>query len=150
VLAFAMMWGSVQHHEVRLADARVPERLAHQLQMKELDRTTIVRLDGTRATHTAAVEKALNAEKAAEQRKLKLLSEMELEHPLVRFVVAEAEEALPLVLGLAPRTGTTAFNGERMPAQAIRAWAKQLQQASLAKRRANGGWITKVRRDDET
>lgn len=146
VLAFAMMWGSVQHHEVRLADARVPERLAHQIHMKELDRTTIVRLDGSRVKETAALERALNAEKAAEQRKLKLLSQMELEHPLVRFVTAEAEEALPLVLGLAPKTGKTAFNGREMPAQTIRAWAKQLQQASRTKRHGDGGWVTEVRK----
>lgn len=149
VVGFALAWGSVQSLGVYLDDARVPERLAHQERMKELDRTTIVRLDGTRATQTAALEKVLNAEKDAEQRKLKLLSEMQLEHPLVRFVVAEAEEARPLVLGLAPRTGTTAFNGDRMPAQAIRAWAKQLQQASREKRKGAGGWITEVRKDGE-
>lgn len=134
---------------VCLNDARVPDHLAHQERMKELDRTTIVRLDGTRATQTAAVEKALKAEKDAEQRKLKLLSELQLEHPLVGFVVAEAEEVRPLVLGLAPRTGKTSFNGYEMPAPAIRASAKQLQQVSLDKRRANG-WITTVKRDDET
>ncbi|MEO8422224.1 MAG: hypothetical protein ABI457_13625 [Hyphomicrobium sp.] len=146
VLVGMPIWGAVEGYEAYLADQRVPERLAHQERMKELDRTTIVRLDGTRATQTAALEKALTAENDAEQRKFKLLSEMELEHPLVKFVVAEAEEARPLVLGLAPKTGKTAFNAREMPAQAIRAWAKQLQQASLAKRRRDGGWITEVRK----
>jgi len=148
VLGFALAWGSVHGLGVYLDDARVPERLAHQERMKELDRTTIVRLDGSRATQTAALERALKAEEDAERRKVRLLSEMELEHPLVRFVAAEAEEARPLVLGLAPRTGTTAFNGVQMPAQAIRAWAKQLREASRqAKRRDEGGWITHVQKE---
>lgn len=148
VLGFAAiaMWGSVQALSIGLEDARVPERLAHQERMKELDHTTIVQLGGMRPPQTAAVERALKAEQKADQRMLKLLGEMELDHPLVKFVGAEAEEALPLVLGLAPKTGTTSFNGVEMPAQAIRAWAKQLQRASLEKRRVGGGWITEVKK----
>jgi hypothetical protein len=69
---------------------------------------------------------------------------MELEHPLVRFVVAEGENAYAAGLDMAPETGTATLNGLQLEGKAARAAAKLIRHSVKAKRATEGAWTTQV------
>jgi hypothetical protein len=92
----------------------------------------------------ARVERALARADVEEAERLKALTSMELEHPLVRFVVAEGDDAYAAALDMAPETGTATLNGLQLEGKAARAAAKMIRHAVKAKRESEGAWTTQV------
>ena len=90
---------------------------------------------GKAAKLNARVERALARADVEEAERLKVLTSMELEHPLVRFVVAEGENAYAAALDMAPETGTATLNGLQLEGKTARAAAKMIRHAVKAKAR---------------
>jgi hypothetical protein len=94
---------------------------------------------GKAAKLNAPAEHALARADVEEAERVKVLTSMELEHPLVRFVVAEGEG-----LDMAPETGTATLNGLQLEGKAARAAAKLIRHSVKAKRATEGAWTTQV------
>lgn len=119
------------------------------LRLAELNRSVIVGRAGRVAAVDTKVRQALDkADKAAAERMI-VLARMELEHPLVRFVSAEAENIFAAALDMAPENGTTTINGLKLPAKTAWSGAKAVRQASKAKQLANDGWTAVVQRAND-
>lgn len=116
---------------------------AHQYRMAMKDRTTIVTFQSRDAklghTELAKMEHEVDGARA---RTRALISD-NIEQPLVRFVVAEAESVRPALLDMAPKWGTITINGAAMNGETARAGAKLLRKAAKSKR-DNGGWVTQT------
>ena len=78
-----------------------------------------------------------------ERRRVRMLISDNIEQPLLRFIVADAEAARPALLAMAPESGMIAINGERMTAEEARAGAKLMRKSAKAKR-DNGAWRTEI------
>jgi hypothetical protein len=57
---------------------------------------------------------------AAERARTRILISDNIEMPLLKFVVAEAEGAMPALLGMAPERGTITINGTQVSEDAAK------------------------------
>lgn len=146
VVAAFLMVGSVWGLKVGLTYElqRRQQAIEHQERIAELDHTTIIRRDGVVARETAQLKEILHEEKKVEAQKVALLSDLELEQPLIGFVAREGRRAAPIVLGLAPSTGRLSFGGMEMGAKEARGLAKLLRQVERDEDVKGGEWQTKV------
>ena len=152
----SIAWTCVRFHEANAThDAQLhaanlkhdldlrTEDHAHQLALAELNQRSITDQDGRRVALTSAAKKALAREDAENFKQARLLSQMELEYPLVRFVSAQALDGVAAAMEVVPASGRVWVNGAEMNAAIARAGAKQLRKSAQA-RRDGGGWITEI------
>ena len=78
----------------------------------------------------------------AERQRVRMLVSDNIDQPLLRFVVAEAEAAHPALLGMAPKEGTLAINGAEFSFGEAKAGDAKLRRH--AKQRRNEDWQTIV------
>lgn len=109
---------------------------AHQLKMAELDRTMLIVEPGRTPVYSKAVDDALKLE---QDHARKLISS-EVEHPLVKFVVATVEDTRPALLTIAAMSSTINFNGLSLPSSTATAIAKTARKSNPS------GWTTTVQR----
>ena len=142
VVRFAIGWTCVKGIEAGLEYAfrlKVQED-SQQLRIAELNARQLSDADGKRVQLSAHAKQTLAREDTEDARRVALLSEMELEHPLLRFVAAEAHAGLADTLDMAPELANIRINGMAMSAATARGGAKALRRAATAKR----GWVTEV------
>ena len=142
VVSFAVGWTCVGGIEANLEHAfkmKVQED-SQQLKMTELNARLLTGTDGKPVQLTPQVKQALAREDAEDKQRAAQLAKMELEHPLLRFVSAEAHDGLAATLDMAPDGSTIRINGMTMGAAMARDGAASLRRAAKAKR----GWVTEV------
>jgi hypothetical protein len=113
---------------------------SQQLKMAEFNARLLTGTDGKPVQLTPQVKQALAREDAEDKRRAAQLAKMELEHPLLRFVSAEAHDGLAATLDMAPDGSTIRLNGMKMGAATARDGAASLRRAAKAKR----AWVTAV------
>ena len=115
-------------------------------QFAGLENTTVVAKGDVKPTVTEHVQAALNAQSATERHRARILSADEITDPLMKFVVAQAEETRPALLELASLSGNIDINGLELSGQTAHAGAKVIRKAQKARRDAIGAWTTTTRR----
>jgi hypothetical protein len=142
VVAFAIGWTCVKHTAVNLEHAfkmRAQDD-EQQLKIAEFNARQLTGTDGKKVHLTSSAKLTLTREDAEDARRVTLMSNMEIEHPLLRFVAAEAHDGLAAALDMAPERGNVRVNGMEMRADTARGGAKALRRAAKAKR----DWTTEV------
>lgn len=145
VVVSGVVWRDVKYHEANLNHQLEikKEDNAQQLKIAELNQRVIRGQDGRAVALTSAAKDALAREDAIDLQNAALLSKLELEHPLIRFVSAQALDGIASAMESVPETGKIWVNGGEMQSAFARAAAKKLRKSAQA-RRESGGWITEV------
>jgi hypothetical protein len=145
VVVGGIAWRDVKYHEANLNHQLESQKEdnAQQLKIAELNQRSITGQDGRPVTLTSAAKEKLVREDAVDLRHVALLSKLELEHPLVRFVSAQSLDGVASAMDAAPETGKVWVNGAEIQAAIARAAAKKLRKLAQA-RRDSGGWITEI------
>lgn len=145
VVIGGIAWTCVKYHEANLNHEleSKKEDNAQQLKIAELNQRSMTGQDGQPVALTSVAKERLAREDAVDLRHVALLSKMELEHPLVRFVSAQSLDGVASALHAVPDTGKVWVNGAEMQAAIARAAAKKLRKSAQA-RRDGGAWITEI------
>lgn len=145
VVIGGIAWTCVKYHEVNLNHEleSKKEDNAQQLKIAELNQRSITGQDGRPVALTGVAKERLAREEAVDLRHVALLSKMELEHPLVRFVSAQSLDGVASALDAAPETGKVWVNGAELRSAIAGAAAKKLRKSAQA-RRDGGAWITEI------
>jgi hypothetical protein len=147
--ALAFMVPGLARETLTFAANRMDAYAARQERLAMKERTTVVSYTGREAhlrpTDLAKKEEGIAGERSRTRR---LISD-NIEMPLLKFVVAEAEGAMPALLSMAPEHGTITINGTPVSAETAKGGAKAMRKLAKVKR-DNGGWSTEVIRVRKT
>jgi hypothetical protein len=119
----------------------------HQRTMAELERTSIVTCSGERGQPGKALRE-LEQQLDNDARRARMLVSGEIDHPLLRFVAAEAKPAQASLLDLAPSHGWLSINGFKLSSEqaAVGAKAARKQIARNKPAAVGDGWTVIVQR----
>lgn len=147
IVMAALVWiaPAVLHEGLTFVSQRLDASAARQDKLAMSPKTAVVTKDGRDVKVTPAQLAKIETDIGAQRRQALSLISDNIETPLQRFIVAEAETAWPAVLEMAPPSaGTLTVNDVPLRSTVAKAGAKAMRKASKQNHDADRGWVTSV------